>query len=118
WSQSAQTEYRLPNGLAIDSDGYLFAVGYSDPSRAFLTKYDSSGNHLWTRYSNRPGDDAASDLALDNLGNIYIAGVDYRLGVDENEYDSHVYKYGPSGDLVWSRNIITAYDDAIGAIAV
>ncbi len=39
-------------------------------------KYDADGSQLWTAFYNDPAgySDAAAALAVDNLGNIYVAG--------------------------------------------
>lgn len=88
-------------GVAADSAGNSFVVGESssraplagsnESGRAFIAKFDSQGNPLWTRQF---GDDVASarDVAIDALGNAFVTGP-----------GGFVRKYDPSGSLMWSR---------------
>ena len=52
-------------------DGNINLGGYD----AFLTKYDSSGQKLWTKLIGSSGDEEGHDLVIDSLGNIYVTGL-------------------------------------------
>ena len=82
-------------------------------------KYDPDGNELWVKRYNGSADDNdyAYWLALDGLGNVYVAGQSVETGSDN---DITTIKYAPNGDEIWVRH----YDgpahgyDAGQAIAV
>lgn len=95
-------------GLCIDIDnsGNVYVTGAScgfGASYDYLTvKYDSSGDTIWTRRYNGPGDsiDFPTGIAADNLGNVYAAGRSFGSGTD---YDYLIIKYDSSGDTLWTR---------------
>src|SRR5438093_4890324 len=92
------------NSVAVDSNGNVYVAGqagYADLGQtgfggvdAFLRKYDSAGNELWTRQFGTPGFDAAYSVAVDNNGNIFVAG---RSGND----DAFLCKYDADGKQKW-----------------
>jgi hypothetical protein len=76
----------VASALALDACGNVYVTGGSQTNRFhhstdFATvKYDSTGNQLWVaRYDYRgpggPHADEACDIALDDSGNVYVAGL-------------------------------------------
>jgi len=112
-----------PIALVVDSGGNVYVTGTSTgPGTAedYLTiKYSPTGDILWVRRYNGPGNsrDAASALAVDNSGNVYVTGYSYGDGTS-NDYAT--IKYDPKGDILWVRryNGPTNYDDEAYALAV
>ena len=90
-------------GLAIDSVGNIYVTG--DPrttdgtSKILTLKYNPAGVLQWQEYYQSPVDTyvGASDIGIDNSGDIYIAGGFY----ENNEGDFLLLKYNPAGGLVW-----------------
>ncbi|HEX9744178.1 MAG TPA: hypothetical protein VGB30_02020 [bacterium] len=87
------------------------AAGNSD---AFIQKLDENGNVIWTRTWGGQWWDSGESVALDQGGNIYVAG--FYIGpadfdptdeVEEHEgygdWDSFIVKYNPNGELIWAR---------------
>ncbi len=85
--------------------------GYGD---AFLSKYDSWGNFEWARIWGGSGWDYGDGVAVDGLGNIYVAGsfwatVDFDPDGGIDEYTSNGYsdvflsKFDSSGNFDWVR---------------
>lgn len=95
----------VPAGIAVDDSGNVYVTGYVtiDLSRtiAFGTiKYNSLGVQQWIGlYSAGQHVDRASDIAIDMLGNVYVAGRSDSLHFG----DGLLLKYGPSGTLVWKN---------------
>ncbi len=69
-----------------------------------LLKLDRDGNTVWEQTYAGPGKyhDKPSDMAFDNVGNIYVTGLSYQsaAGVDGSDY--WTMKYSSDGSLLWS----------------
>ncbi len=114
-------------GLGVDTTGNLYVAGYFsgevdfDPGGTseiheavggwdgFLSKFDSSGGHLWTQTWGGLDDDRGLGVAVAKNGSIYVTGffrdkVDFNPGAEQDirvsSGDSDVYliKYSPSGE--------------------
>ena len=119
-------------GVAVDSSG-VYTVGYAagelpdldtvGKQDAFIRKFDSAGNVLWTRQFGSVFHDAANAVAAD-LSGIYVAGnVGPQLAdfTNANRLDGFLRKYSVNGDLQWSRqftSIGTPQNDSAQAVAV
>ncbi len=64
---------------------------------AFLRKYDSSGNELWTRQFGTSADDSVYKVALDSTG-VYAVGT----------FGDTFRKYSLDGALLWTRTVAGA----------
>jgi hypothetical protein len=86
----------LVNGLVLDDCGGVYVTGYSDGNLTSFdyatVKYDSSGNELWVKRYNGPGNgwDWATDLTLSFSGDLYVTGWSLGNGTD---YDYATIKY-------------------------
>ena len=82
-------------------------------------KYNSSGDTMWVRRYNGPGnsDDEATAIAVDGSGNVYVTGYSDGSGTC---YDYATIKYNSSGDTMWVRryNGPGNSNDEANAIAV
>ncbi|HKZ21803.1 MAG TPA: SBBP repeat-containing protein, partial [candidate division Zixibacteria bacterium] len=91
--------------LAIDNSGNVYITGRSaDVGSVYdyaTIKYDASGNEVWIRRYNGPGDsdDQTNDIAVDSFGNVYVTGRSFS-GIT---YDYATIKYSPAGDTLWVR---------------
>lgn len=91
--QLGGTSYEDANAVAVDNSGNVYTTGYFhqtaefDPGPgfaymssngssidAFISKLDSSGNHLWAKKIGGHGDDAGTSIALDSSGNVFTTG--------------------------------------------
>ncbi len=127
---SGSTDYAL--GVAVDSQGDVLVVGgtgaglpgqtsagYGD---AFVRKYDSSGNEVWTRQFGSPNGDWADDVATDGSGNIYVVGsTSYGPLPGQTPaggLDVFVRKYDSAGNELWTRQFGTQGEEYHGKVAV
>jgi hypothetical protein len=102
------------HGLATDGSN-VYVVGatygvlsgtreYGGGLDAFVSKYDQSCTHVWTRQFGGPADDSAAGVAVD-AGGVYVVG---RWGLSPTAPDAKkgfVRKYAASGALLWERFI-------------
>jgi hypothetical protein len=92
-------------GIAVDGSGNVYvsgtSVGIVTNGDYATIKYNSSGNELWVRRYNGPGnyDDWVRAIAVDDSGNVYVTGSSYN-GLN---YDYATIKYKPNGDTAWVR---------------
>jgi hypothetical protein len=91
--------------IGVDDSGNVYVTGISCDSSTgadFATiKYDSSGDEVWVRRYNGPGngDDGANALTVDDSGNVYVTGDSY----GETTLDYLTIKYYPNGDTAWVK---------------
>ena len=124
------------DGLAIDRSGNSVISGYfqnivdfgpgqgnsvfvSNGHRdAYVSKFDITGNRIWSFTFGGEFYEYVSDVVLDNSGNVYVTGtfsmeVDFDPGPGEaihvssnpepGYYDMYLCKYDSDGSYVWSR---------------
>jgi hypothetical protein len=115
--------------VAGSTSGDLDGVGIGDPLFGgvdlFLAKFDPSGNLLFTRQLGTVPNDEARGVAVDGAGNVYVAGntsgdLDGVGGGDPlfGGGDLFLAKFGPSGNLLFTRQLGTPADDTGNAVAV
>lgn len=115
-----------PRGISATDSGIYVAglVGGTLPGEisagqddAFLRKYDSDGNEIWTRQFGTPAVDAALAVSADTSG-IYIVGVTEGTlpgQASSGGFDAFIRKYDADGNEVWTRQFGTAvFDQAVG----
>ncbi|MEM9539517.1 MAG: S8 family serine peptidase [Cyanobacteria bacterium P01_E01_bin.42] len=76
---------------------------------AFLAKYDSEGNQIWTQQFGGAENEWMRQLASDRDGNIYIAG-----STGSQSWDRHtlVAKFDDNGQQIWQQTFDSIGDDA------
>jgi hypothetical protein len=101
-----QNGYDFARAIAIDHLNNVYVSGASG-----TVKYDAKGNELWS------GVWGGEDIAVDDSGNVYVAGTIF----DPVTYDDYAtVKYYPNGDTAWLRTYhgyLNGRDEAF-AIAV
>lgn len=86
----------------IAGNVYVTGKSFGVASYDFVTvKYDSAGNQLWiARYDDPSHDlDDPAAIAVDNSGNIYVAGTRSGGGINLQQYAT--IKYSPDGNQLW-----------------
>ncbi len=115
WKSSFDgTSYNEDRGVAvrIDSQGNTIACGYEENGCTqidiCLTKFGPQGDTLWhvsyDGFNTYGQDDYPLDMEVDALGNVYVTGK-----TEVNNFDYAVtLKYGPGGNLIWSKKYSAA----------
>jgi hypothetical protein len=111
------------NALTIDDDCNVYVTGFglgtgTDNDYATV-KYDSAGNELWVVRYNGPGNyhDAASDVVVDAIGNVYVTGNSSGVGTYA---DFATVKYDSSGNELWVAryNGPAGFNDEAAALVI
>lgn len=119
----AESFFDRARAMALDDLGNIYVTGSSKGSGTgfdYATiKYGPSGDTAWLRLYNGPQDswDHPTSIAVDNSGNVYVTGYNWR---DFGTYvDYATVKYDQDGEIGWVKiyNGTEGYDDAALAIA-
>jgi hypothetical protein len=110
-------------GVVVDASMNAYVVGYTESalggpfsggnSDAFVRKFDSGGNVLWTRQFGGAGTTTAYGVAIDGSGNVYVGGrTAVTVTVDcppctRLVTEGFVRKYDSGGNSLWSREFGT-----------
>jgi hypothetical protein len=86
---------------------------------AFVSKFDTSGNHQWSRQFGTATRDRALGVAADATG-VYVVGdtAGVLQGANIGSSDIFVRKYDPNGNELWTRQFGGPNDDQGSAAAV
>jgi Beta-propeller repeat/PEP-CTERM motif len=129
WIRQLGTSASEQSGaVATDGAGNVYISGFTSGSLggpnagfydAFVSKFNATGNLLWTRQLGTTDYDSSSGVTADGLGNIYICGTtDGDLASpNAGNVDSFISKFNSAGALLWTRQIGTPGDDYSGGIS-
>jgi hypothetical protein len=115
--------------VAVAPGGDAYVVGQTEgtlPGQrsaggldAFVRKYDPAGTELWTRQFGGGGADVAAAVAVDDAGNVYVAGTTTSaLAEQRKSFDAFVRRYDAEGQEGWTRQFGTAGGDNARDITV
>jgi hypothetical protein len=110
--------------VVLDNNSeYLYFIGETDSFGAggndgFLVKYDLDGNQVWNRTWGGYQDDAGFRIAVDDLGNCYIAGI-----IDSNSDDyfsgnAFLIKFDSVGTPLWNQTLGGPSIDVAADVAI
>jgi hypothetical protein len=122
-SLSDQAYSVVPDGLGNiyvsgATSGLLGATQYG-ASDAFVSKFNTAGDLLWTRQLGTSQRDSAQKVVVDHLGNIFVVGdiVSPPAGT-VSEIDPIVTKLDPNGNVIWNYQITGIQLEAISDAAI
>lgn len=130
WTRQFGTAgYDTALSVAVDGDGNVLVTGYVEgdlegssagSGDAFVRKYDSAGNEVWTRQFGTAGFDSGVGVAVDANGNVVVTG--YVEGELEGSYagalDVFVRMYDSMGVEVWTDQSGTSGEEYGSGVAV
>ena len=120
WTQLIGTpENERAIDIEIDSNDNIFIAGSSGgdfdghtnagKGDVYIAKYNPSGSKEWTQLFGTEEYDAAAGLALDSLGNIYVAGKtsgNLDGNINAGEDDIFLAKFDASGVREWTKGAL------------
>jgi hypothetical protein len=122
-------QYESGNSCVADGNGHLYflsnsgsnsdiaSVGFETTRKgdmdAVLSKFDSNGTRVWSRYYGGNATDEGLSCALDSSGNVFIAGLtNSSSGLASSEYvgtytglgqESFIAKFDNDGQHLWGK---------------
>lgn len=97
---------------------------------AYISKYNSDGNYLWTKTLSCNGHDYINDIKFDSQANIYTVGafentcdLDMTTGVDNHTSvssspDVYISKYDSDFNYVWSKSVGGSGQDSVFSLDI
>ena len=126
WTRQIGTnEWDFSDGAAVDASGNVYVsgstkgdLGATNAGRAdaFLRKFDSDGNVLWTKQIGTSENDGFQSVAVDASGNVYATGwTRGDLGAaNAGGVDVFLSKFDSDGNVLWMKQIGSSHDQEGG----
>lgn len=118
-SVKAKGNWAGVDGVAYDSMGNLYLSGWEEygyngidggTGKAFLIKYDSKGQVLWSKYTQLNGYSEGGGVVVDSMDNAITATLNW----DDDFFA--ITKYSEDGAVVWQKTYLDDYDWADGQV--
>jgi hypothetical protein len=119
--------FTVANAVAVDTSDNIYVTGEADQGvhgnsligygDAFIAKYDTSGNIIWTKEIGvADGVVVTYGIGTDSSNNVYVVGTT-DTGLDGNALvgntDMFVMKFNSSGVKQWTKELGVAGDDLV-----
>lgn len=129
WSDDKQNQ---AHAVTLDGNGNIYVVGRTednadpdgggDREHAFLVKFDTQGNRLWSKNWGVPEHwGIGYAVAVDTAGNIFAAGITsgaFEGNTSAGDADIFVTMFDADGTLLWTRQFGTDAWDQTYTIAL
>jgi hypothetical protein len=118
------------DAIALSRAGDVYVAGWTSgdlagqhagsSADAFLLKFNPQGVTIWSNQLGTEGVDAFSSVCVDAAGDIYAVGnSDGELGGSGiGRHDIVVFKFDPDGNVLWSKQFGSRFDDIGTAVAL
>ncbi|HZH77784.1 MAG TPA: SBBP repeat-containing protein, partial [Archangium sp.] len=131
--QLGSRDYDQASSVTTDAAGNVYVAGvtYGDldgninqggfEGDMFLVKYTADGHKKWTRQFGTTLLDQADGVAVDRVGNVYVAGITQGVFPGTSglgDQDLVVAKFSAEGgERLWARQLGTSEYDSLGGVA-
>lgn len=88
----------------VDPSDRIFALSSQGGTDFYISKFDATGNLLWARSGGGLHNDRASDIVLDEQGNLHIVGI-FSGSVDVDPSDREFRLTSPGGEDVFALTL-------------
>jgi subtilisin family serine protease len=111
----------VPTDIVLDKDGNVYVSGKYCITGTYdykAVKYDPDGNEIWVMTYDTGKNDDAADIAVDDMGNVYIAG---SVRQDPGNFYSNDWltlKLDSSGNIIWTKFYGNTGDEYAMAVEV
>jgi hypothetical protein len=108
WSRTlGGTNSDVGRSVVQTSDGELVVTGYTHSFAGYydllLSKFDASGNYLWSRTLGGTSTDYSLSVVQTSDGGLVVTGITYSFGPGDE--DLLLSKFDASGNHLWSRTL-------------
>jgi len=140
WSKRfGDAGFQQTSGAAVDASGNVIITGILGGTTdfgggpltsgggqdVFVAKFDSVGNHLWSKHFSSPGNQLGMGLATSQTGDIAIIGIfSGTLDFGGNPMtsaggeDGFVAMFDATGNHLWSKRVGSALSDGVRSVAI
>ncbi|MBC8428068.1 MAG: SBBP repeat-containing protein [Candidatus Pelagibacter sp.] len=118
WTLVINGQHSRGHGIVTDTSGNIFITGFAmdtfnsvsntGAKDLFLTKYNTSVTHQWSKLLGSTSDDVGNEIVMDSSGNLYITGYTEGIldgGTTSGERDLLITKYDSSGNNSWAKQV-------------
>ena len=109
WARQDGLAFEFVHSMKADADGNVWVAGTTSTNansfqdHAFLVKYNSAGERMWSQTFTQRFVRGTIFLALDNAGNSFLAAYFHDGPPPVSKFPCLIVKYSPDGELLWSR---------------
>jgi uncharacterized delta-60 repeat protein len=126
WQQSLDGYSSAGEKITVAPDGSVLVTGHSYASfgaldQVVVAKFSSSGALLWnTIYGDDDAIEYGNELAVDDAGNVFVAGHSQGNlgGINQGNYDVFLAKHAGDGTLLWVKSFGDSVDNYVYDIRV
>jgi hypothetical protein len=117
--------------VTTDSGGNIYLTGFTDGTfagqtsngsrDAYIAKFDSDGNQIWTKQFGTSDFDNGSSITTDINDHLYVGGHTYGTFSGQSSSgssDVYIAKYDSDGNQAWAKQFGTSDNDSASGLSI